>query len=183
MKINEKYIQICPICGSEKINFYKDDKAVEPAGIETYECKRCRNIFAFPLELTKKEASKLKQIPLTKSMIRSTPPEAIIPVGLVEIGANWKFLGLIMAFIGLFLFIASFNPIHCYYTEEIICSKNTNPFLFASLGSAIFFAGIYLIIESFALTQMKFKQGAVLKIGVVLALAISSIATTLIYFL
>jgi len=169
----QKYVQICPICGSKKIGFYVENKGTEVGGTEMYECKRCRNIFAFPMEIERKELNKIKEIPLTEKLIRSTKEEAIIPYGKFEVGVYWKISGTIIAFLGLGYILASFLPGFCFLENfTSVCIPNTMPLKQLVLGLGIVAAGAFLIIESYSITNLKQKQSTLLKIGIVMALII-----------
>ncbi len=168
-----KYVQVCPICGGKNIVFFKEDKATDAVGVEMYECTRCANVFAFPLELPAAEAKKLKEVPLTKKILKDTPKNAFIPIGNVEIFVYWKILGVIMFFVGIFLFIAAFLPLHCYIQNGLeLCNFNNNPYWFAYTGLAVAAAGVYFLIESHELSHSHKKQSRIMKAGLVLALLI-----------
>lgn len=173
MPKEEKFVQFCPICGSKNFTFYRDDKAVEITDQEMFKCKRCGNIFSFPLELPKKEASKIREVPLTSKIMRDTPASATIPVGNVEIGVYWKVLGIVMFFFGLAYLIMTLLPVNCYITGgATICDPLFFPPSMAFVGLAILAAGMYFILESYTISHKKFKQTRLMKIGLVMALLI-----------
>ncbi len=169
----EEYIQICPICGSRKIGFYYEDKATEAGGVEMYTCMRCKNIFAFPLEIDKKSASKIKEVELTEKIIKSTPEEARIPVGKLEVGLYWKISGAIISILGAGYIFASFLPGFCFMENFTnICIPNLMPLKQLILGLGIVAAGSFLILESYSISNLKQKQSILLRIGIVMALII-----------
>jgi hypothetical protein len=169
----EEYIQICPICGSKKIGFYVDNKGTEAGILEMYECKRCKNIFAFPLEVEKKKANKIAEVPLNSKILRSTTEEAVAPIGKFEVGVFWKINGAVMALLGLFYILSAFMPGFCYLENFTgVCIPNTMPIKQLIIGLGIVSAGAYLIIESYSIANLKQKQSTLLKIGIVMALII-----------
>ncbi len=161
--VKEEYIQICPICGGKKFSLYKDDKATEIGSLDMYKCSRCENIFAFPLELTKKEASKLKEVKLTPAILRDTPKSAYIPVGKFEVGVYWKILGVILMLFGIAYFLAMIFFFYEYPSE----STGLIIMGFASLS-----AGSYLLLDSFVFSKENYHTSRTLKIGLVLAMLI-----------
>ena len=169
----ETFVQFCPICGSKKFSFYKDDKAAEVASVDTYKCARCKNIFSFPLELPKKEAGKIKQAKLTQKLIRDTPESAFIPVGRFEVGVYWKILGAALVIIGIFYVIAAMIPMHCFTdANTITCVENNSPVAFALMGITSVSSGAYLILESFIAMRTPNMVSRTIKIGLILALVI-----------
>ena len=168
-----KYVQLCPICGGKNIVFFKEDKVAGAIGVEMYECTRCGNVFAFPLELPVAEARKLKEVPLKKRMLKATPESAFIPIGNIEIFVYWKILGLAMLFVGIFVFLTAFLPAHCYVQNGVeLCRFNNIPHLFAYTGLALIAAGIYFLIETYELTHSRKRQSRIMKAGLVLALLV-----------
>ncbi len=176
MAREEKFIQMCPICGGKKFGFFKDDRATEPAGQEMYECYRCGNIFSFPLEVPRGEAHKLKEVPLTPKILRDTPASAFTPVGNVEIGVYWKILGVVMVVFGIAYLIMAFLPVICFAQGNgTQCEVNATPQGYTFMGLSVMAAGFYMLIESYELSRKKFKQPWIMKMGLVLALLIITI--------
>ena len=178
----ETFVQLCPICGSKNFSLYTDDKIRDFASVEPYKCNRCRNIFVFPLELPKSKADKIKKVPLTKAILNDTPVEAIIPVGLVEIGVTWKILGAILAICGIFFMISALIPVNCLVNETAVnCILNDSPLKTAMLGLAMTAAGFYVLLESYIITKLHMKQTKLLKIGLVAALLIAALFPILMF--
>lgn len=173
MAKEKNYQQFCPICLGKNFKFYRDDKATEISDLTMFQCLRCGNIFAFPVELPKKEAVKIKEVPLTRKILRDTPDSATIPLGKVEIGVYWKILGIVMFFFGLAYMICALLPVNCYTTGEVTtCDPILFPPSLAIVGLSILTAGMYFILESITLTHKKYRQSRLMKIGLVLALLI-----------
>ncbi len=176
MAREEKFVQMCPVCGGKKFGFYKDDRATEPAGQEMYECYRCGNIFAFPLEVPRSEAHKLKEVPLTPRIVKDTPESAFIPVGKVEIGVYWRILGVVMTIFGIAYLIMAFLPVICYGDLGASqCEVNSAPQNYTFMGLSVMAAGFYMLIESYELSRKRFKQPWIMKMGLVLALLIITV--------
>ena len=173
----ETYVQLCPICGSKNISFFKGNKTSEIAAVNMYQCDRCKNIFSFPLEVPKSNAGKIKEVKLTKAIIRDTPNSAYTSLGEFEVHIYWKILGAAMLLIGLFYAVSATIPVLCYLQEGITqCEANTNPFGFLFTGTAMALAGMYFLFESIqrrGKTSEKTKM--VTRLGLVIALLIVAI--------
>ncbi|MEI7961762.1 MAG: hypothetical protein WCI04_05495 [archaeon] len=173
MAKENKYVQFCPICASKKFVLFREDKATEISDLSMFKCKRCQNVFAFPLELPLREASKLKEVPLTKEILKDTPESAYIPMGEIEINVYWKFLGAFMSLFGISYIIATLWPVNCHITNSIkTCAEPILPSNYIFFGLAILAAGMYLALESYALNHKSYKQTKLFKIGIILALLI-----------
>ena len=168
----EKYVQLCPICGSKDFEFFDENKPANIAGAEMYQCHKCGNVFSFPIEMPQKEAKKISPAKITKKLKENTPSSAYTSVGRVEIGVYWKLLGSVLIIIGLvFLFISTLEVLcHTSSLGELICVANTNPMSFVFMGIANFFAGAYLIFESFVVFRSKHVLSRSMKMLLVLGL-------------
>lgn len=153
-KVEEKYVSLCPVCGSKDFGFYKADKPMDVAGGEIYKCNRCKNIFSFPIELPEKEAKKLKPIALTKEILRDTPAEALTSLGQFQIRVYWKILAIVTLLLAISSFYLSTVPMFCNMIEgEVFCLMNQNSREFFIYGIALLFSSIYLFIESMFLLK------------------------------
>jgi len=182
----EKYVDLCPICGNREFSFFSGDRVTNIAGRELYECHRCANIFSFPISLPEKEASKIKLAPLTEKLKDDTPNSAYISLGRFEVGVYWKILGVAMILIGLaFMFVSTYASLCYKELGEVICVTNSNPFYFIFIGLANLFAGFYLIFESFVVFRTEHQLSRTIKILLVfgLLLVIYLVGYPFIFFL